>query len=299
MVTTFGNSIITAFTNGIPVNEIYTYGKLVWPDPYYIKWNPSTAGGQFNIDGTTHNLSTFGGRYYWSTGIINANAFNNNRSITSIETNATSIGSSAFYSCSNLQSAILPECQIVEDCAFGGTVGLYLETLELPKCEYIGYGAFSHQTQIHYHSEILNLPKCSYIGSYAFYNCYGLPNVSLPNCEYIGSSAFYGTDEIKSLDLPKCSYIGSEAFLGALELTQVKLSVCSYIGNSAFYMCPSLTEMYLYYSSVCILFSSGVLSQTPFSKGSGSIYVPSSLVSAYKRADNWSYYSSQIRSIPQ
>ena len=74
MVTTFGNSIITAFTNGIPVNEIYTYGKLVWPDPYYIKWNPSTAGGQFNIDGTTHDLSTFGGRYYWSTGIINANA---------------------------------------------------------------------------------------------------------------------------------------------------------------------------------------------------------------------------------
>ena len=72
MVTTFGNSIITAFTNGIPVNEIYTYGTLVWPGPYYIKWNPSSAGGQFNIDGTTHYLSTFGGRYYWSTGIINA-----------------------------------------------------------------------------------------------------------------------------------------------------------------------------------------------------------------------------------
>lgn len=297
MVTTFGNSIITAFTNGIPVNEIYTYGKLVWPDPYYIKWNPSSAGGQFNIDGTTHDLSTFGGRYYWSTGIINANAFNNNRSITSIETNATSIGSSAFYSCSNLLSVILPECQIVEDYAFGGTVGVNINTLELPKCEYIGYGAFSHQTQIHYHSEILNLPNCSYIGSYAFYKCLALPGVSLPNCEYIGSSAFY-FDGFTSLNLPKCSYIGSCAFEGGA-LKQVKLSVCSYVGNSAFYMNTSLTEIYLYYSSVCILFSSGVLSQTPFSKGSGSIYVPSSLVSAYKRADNWSYYSSQIRSIPQ
>ena len=77
MIKTLGNNIVNAFTGGNPVKAIYTYGEKVWPvgGPYYIKWTPSTAEGQFNIDGTTPNLSTFRGLCYWSTGIINSRAF--------------------------------------------------------------------------------------------------------------------------------------------------------------------------------------------------------------------------------
>ena len=106
MIKTLGNNIVNAFTGGKPVKAIYAYGQLVWPvtieSSYYIKWTPSSAEGQFNIDGTTYDLSTFSGLYYWSTGIINRDAFNNNKSIQSIETNAKRILDSAFESCTSL-----------------------------------------------------------------------------------------------------------------------------------------------------------------------------------------------------
>ena len=44
---------------------------------------------------------------------------------------------------------------------------------------------------------------------------------------------------------------------------------------------------------------SGVFYSTPIGAGNGSIYVTSSLVDAYKSAQYWSKYSSQIFPIPE
>ena len=281
MIKTLGNNIVSAFTGGNPVKAIYAYGQLVWPicgpEPteYYIKWTPSSAEGQFNIDGTTYDLSTFSGLYYWSTGIINSRAFEYNNSIQSIETNATRIGDWAFHICS-------------------------LTQVSLPMCGYIGSCAFSACSSL----KQVSLPVCSYIGSYAFQNCYSLSQVSLPVCESIGERAFGFCSSLTQASLPMCGYIGGDAFSACSNieyqafafcgLSQISLPMCGYIGAGAFRYCSSLNSITIGYSSVCSLIGSAVFTNTQITSSTGSIYVPTSLVDSYKSAKNWSYFSTQI-----
>ena len=49
--------------------------------------------------------------------------------------------------------------------------------------------------------------------------------------------------------------------------------------------------------SVCVLDNSNAFTNTPIASGTGYIYVPYSLVSSYKTATNWTYFSSQISAI--
>ena len=270
MIKTLGNNIVNAFTGGNPVKAIYAYGQLVWPTSsapteYYIKWTPSSAEGQFNIDGTTYDLSAFSGTYYWSTGIINSRAFEYNDSIQSIETNATRIGDWAFHICSLTQAS-------------------------LPMCGYIGSCAFSDCRSL----KQVSLPVCSYIGSYAFQSCISLSQISLPVCESIGERAFGFCSSLTQVSLPMCSYIGSDVFSSCRSLSQASLPVCSYIGEYAFGDCSSLSIITIGYSGVCSLDGISVFNGTKITSSTGSIYVPSSLVDAYKSASNWSVYSNII-----
>lgn len=144
-----------------------------------------------------------------------------------------------------------------------------ITNVSLPECRYIGEEAFQHCATLNQ----VNLPECRYIYDYAFDNCGSLSQVSLPVCEYIGEAAFQ-----------QCS------------LKQVSLPKCSYLGNGAFLDCINLMSITIGYSSVCNM---NVTYFDPFvgtyiELGNGSIYVPASLVEAYKSAENWSKYSSKI-----
>ena len=314
MIKTLGNNIVSAFTGGNPVKAIYAYGQLVWPvtieSSYYIKWTPSSAEGQFNVDGTTYDLSTFGGLYNWSTGIINENAFNNNKSIQSIETNATSIGIRAFMSCSSLSQVSLPMCSYIGSTAFYSCSSL--SQISLPVCEYVGFDAFDGCSSL---SQI-SLPMCSYIGGAAFIECYSLTQVSLPVCSYIGGNAFaycsslsqvnlpmcisvWGTafeycTSLTQVSLPMCELIGARAFEYCRALSQVSLPMCSYIDAAVFRYCSSLSRITIGYSSVCSLYSTNVFDDTQITSSTGRIYVPASLVDVYKSAEKWSVYSNII-----
>ena len=294
MIKTLGNNIVNAFTGGNPVKAIYAYGQLVWPvtieSSYYIKWTPSSAEGQFNIDGTTYDLSTFSGLYYWSTGIINSGAFKNNKYIQSIETNATSIGSYAFAYCYSLSYISLPVCTYIWGEAF--FVCSSLSQVSLPVCSYIDIGAFGYCSSL----TSINLPMCSYIGSSAFVYCSSLSQISLPMCSYIAAYAFDNCTSLSQVSLPVCSYIGSSAFAYCSSLSQISLPVCEVIKEAAFLGCTSLSIITIGYSSVCGL-GIGVFSRTKITSSTGSIYVPASLVDTYKSAPNWSKYSAIIRSI--
>ena len=314
MIKTLGNNIVSAFTGGNPVKAIYAYGQLVWPvtieSSYYIKWTPSSAEGQFNIDGTTYDLSTFSGLYYWSTGIINSSAFQNNYSIQSIETNATSIGLRAFMSCSSLSQVSLPMCSYIGADAFTNCYSL--SQVSLPVCSYIGADAFESCSSL----TKISLPMCSHIGTYAFNSCSSLSQVSLPVCSYIGGGAFgycsslsqvnlpmcisvwatafeYCTS-LTQVSLPMCEFIRFRAFEYCRALSQVNLPICSYIAAAVFRYCSSLSRITIGYSSVCSLYSTNVFDGTKITSSTGSIYVPASLVDAYKSAENWSVYSNII-----
>ena len=118
----------------------------------------------------------------------------------------------------------------------------------------------------------------------------------------VGNFAFYGCYNLSSVNISKCTTIGNNAFAYCSKLTTANFPVCTSIGNNAFYSCSKLTSLTLGSTTVCTLSNSTAFYNTPMSNSTytgnyGSIYVPASLVSAYKSSTNWSYYSSRITSI--
>ena len=135
------------------------------------------------------------------------------------------------------------------------------------------------------------------IGYSAFGSCISLSQVSLPMCSYIGEAAFDECKSLSQISIPMCSYIGSYAFRSCGSLKQVSLPKCSYIGNYAFLFCYKLNTITIGYSGICSLNNISAFEYTQITSSTGDIYVPASLVNAYKSAKNWSYFSNRIYSI--
>ena len=142
--------------------------------------------------------------------------------------------------------------------------------------------------------QTVNLPYATIIYDNAFGNCYSLSQVSLPVCSFLGYGVFQACYSLSQVNLPMCDYIDNQAFYACNSLSNVNLPMCSYIGWYAFTDCISLNQITIGYSSVCSLNGSDAFTNTPIASGTGSIYVPASLVDAYKSASEWSHFSSQI-----
>jgi predicted nicotinamide N-methyase len=121
--------------------------------------------------------------------------------ITSISggNNVTTIGISAFDSCTALTS------------------------VSLPSAATIGGSAFINCTAL----TSVSLPNATTIGSLAFINCTALTSVSLPNATTIGGSAFSVCTALASVSLPNATTIGAQVFYGCPVLTSV------YFGQNA------------------------------------------------------------------
>ena len=164
-----------------------------------------------------------------------------------------------------------------------------IQTVNLPYATTVGKAAFFRC----YSLSQVNLPVCSYIDNNAFYGCSSLSQVNLPVCSYIGNSVFFNCFLLSQASLPLCEYIGIGAFR-TCSLQSLSLPVCSYIGGLAFYGCSSLSIITIGYSGICSLGDARTFETTQITSSTGSIYVPASLVDAYKSANYWSYFSTQI-----
>lgn len=143
--------------------------------------------------------------------------------------------------------------------------------------------------------EIINLDNsASFVASSAFKTSNTIQTVNLPYATSVGVYAFQGCKSLTQVSLPVCNSIGAYAFYRCSSLSQISLPVCSIIESNAFGNCSLLSKITIGYSGVCILSSSYVFNKTQISPVTGSIYVPTSLVDAYKSATNWSYFSTQI-----
>lgn len=119
--------------------------------------------------------------------------------------------------------------------------------------------------------------------------------INLDNsASFVASSIFKNNKTIQTVNLPYATSVGNNAFQSCTPLNQVSLSVCSSIGSYAFGHCSLLSIITIGYSSVCSLAASNVFANTQITSSTGSIYVPTSLVDAYKSAPIWSYFSTQI-----
>ena len=140
------------------------------------------------------------------------------------------------------------------------------------------------------------------IRRYAFQSCTSLTSVDFPNCTVIGNSVFQSCASLTTANFPECTTIGNGAFSRCKSLTAASFPKCVSIGSGAFYSCTHLFSLYLTGSTLCELSHSNAFSNTPIggylAAGSyGSIYVPTSLLTSYQTATNWTYFSSRFVAI--
>lgn len=298
-----------------------TVNQIAVSSGYYTGGNITVAGDSNLVAGNIKSgVSIFG-----VSGTLNIDNTNNdettkiiNRTITEINNNTTYIGSYAFYNCSQLKSVNFPECTTIRTAAFGLCSSLItisfpkctniysqafqwckkLTTINFPECKYIQSDAFYHCSNL----TTAIFPKCSLISQNAFGYCYSLATISFPECTNIGTRAFINSNLV-SVDFPKCKWIDSSAFLGCRLLTVASFGAGTKISTSAFYNCEKLYSLTMSGSSVCTLAASDAFNLTPYTGYSSSflgtprIYVPSSLITLYQSATNWTYFSSYFSAI--
>ena len=156
----------------------------------------------------------------------------------------------------------------------------------------IGSGAFSSCSSL----SSVSIPQgVTSIGSSAFNGCSSLSSVSIPSSvTSIGSTAFSSCYSLSSVSIPSSvTSIGSGAFSSCYSLSSVSIpqGVTS-IGNRAFNSCSGMAIYdFTKHTSVPTLASTTAFSSIP---SDCVIKVPSSLLSAWKSATNWSTYASKI-----
>lgn len=142
--------------------------------------------------------------------------------------------------------------------------------------------------------------------SYLFYQCYFLEDVNFPKLSSVSScgSLFAYCSSLKSIAFPELESVMMNAWFSnctALS-TAIFPKLTSMSGAAGFASCHNLISLFLLASSMCTLgvtaaqmFASTPLYNYSTSAGQwGSIFVPSSLLTSYKNATNWTTISSRI-----
>ena len=207
---------------------------------------------------------------------------------------ATSIGNYAFHYCNSLTTVSFPVATIIGRYAFDYCSRL--TTASFPAATSIGNYAFYYCSNL----TTASFPVATIIGDYAFDDCSNLTTVSFPAATSIGDYAFRYCSNLTTVSFPAATSIGYYAFDYCSRLTTVSFPVATIIGSAAFSNCYNLKSLYLTGSSLCNLSNSNAFTSTPIggystSAGTyGSIYVPTSLLTSYKTATNWTYFSSRF-----
>ena len=161
-----------------------------------------------------------------------------------IGSGVTSIGNRAFWHCSNMTSADIPDSVTwIGEYAFESCRGL--TSVDLPdSMRTFGSFAFEGCTglkSVELPSGLMDIPN------YSFWGCSGLQTMIIPdNVMSIGIEAFHGCSSLTAMVLPSgVNDIAGNAFYNCINLTTLTLpSGVTRIGRSAFYGCNSLTDVY-------------------------------------------------------
>ena len=172
-----------------------------------------------------------------------SNSYDNGRGLIACENEISTIGASAFNSCSNLQTIKLPDSTAVIDTdSFRNCSNLISVTIP-DNVTSIGNSAFNGCGSL---TSVTIPDSVTSIGGSAFRGCSSLTSVTIPDSvTSIGGSAFRDCSSLTSVTIPdSVTSIEGYTFYECRSLTSVTIpdSVTS-IGNFAFYWCRSLTSI--------------------------------------------------------
>ena len=221
--------------------------------------------------------------------------------ITNLPSGVTDIGINAFYNCERISLTSLPSgVTSIGGSAFSGCSGIYLT--ELP------VGITSLEAYVFtdcYNIALTSLPSgVRTIGNYAFARCASLISItSNGTITSIGTNSFVGNSshpmQLESVSFPNAALGG---YLGTAFGSTTAANACQHLefcdlgtsyglGSNAFANCYSLSTLVLRRPSVAVLGNVSALLNTPmrgYNGLTGTVYVPSALISSYQTATNWS-----------
>ena len=286
-------------------STVHTINKYAFRECTALSWtslpNSITSISSYAFYGCT-NLALTSLPTGWTSPVINEYVFYNcsKLAIASIPSSVTSIYQYAFYGCTSLSQMSLPNSiTSINGYAFYKCTNLSLTSLPSSLLS-IGDRAFYQCTSL----ELTTLPSTlTTIGSYAFYECSSLIDISSTAAiTTVGTAAFNGTSSnpmnLKSASFPNMAtssslgiVFGSSTAVNACQLLEfADLGYTPGLAASSLANCYSLETLVLRKTASVCTISSNTFSNTPmagYNSKTGTVYVPSALISSYQSANNW------------
>lgn len=233
--------------------------------------------------------------------VIEKKAFQNCKKITvnKLPTATTVLGEYTFDSCSSIPNFTINDNVNIENAKYCFQRCTSLTNIRIPSnATNIPSSFLSGANNL---TEI-NLPdSLTSIERYAFQNCNKLVLNSLPNSlTTIGSNAFQNCSLISISELPSSiTAISGYVFENCKQITNMNI-----VGNikSFAYYCfrnSGLTTLSIPNVTDVPTGGNAMFQGTPIDAGTGSIYVPDSLVENFKSATNWAGYADVIKPISE
>lgn len=226
---------------------------------------------------------------------VNTYAFSEARSLESVSIpNVTdiSLAQNLFEYCSKLREIEIGAITKIPSNCFSSCSSL--ESVDFKDVTQIESSAFYNCSKL----KSVDFPLITLAAGSVFKNCTALTSVNLPSVIQCGSSSFSGCKALVNIVLPACTALSYFAFLGCNALETVDLPVCKNLNFSGiFENCTNLKAVILRSTDGVVPVMSNAFNPSGIASKTGYIYVPASLIDAYKANTNWSTYASQFRAL--
>ena len=138
---------------------------------------------------------------------------------------------------------------------------------------------------------MIDAPNCESIMKNGVRLLSYVTSVSLPNCRYIDDFGMKSMTNLTEINLPNLEYTNNSPFAYCSSVSIIKIPICKSLGTNAFSFCYDLKEVYLNSVTSVTSINTYTFSNCP---NLTSVYVPASLVDAFKTAQYWSSISNKI-----